>query len=177
MTHGAILALGIAACALSEAAGTQGTPRLSAPTYYIAVSAQLDVGDIVHLRGATNLPAGASVALQIVAPNGGGWKEYSKVACVVTSEGGLFDQDLDIPVGLPHRTDLFARATFLTNACKQSVRVLQVVGGQGEFLGNDAHRPTMHEVEMAFTPGMAKNPQLFQVSGPYFGIEAFARVD
>jgi hypothetical protein len=56
------------------------------PPYYIAASAQVDVGDVVHVRGATNLPAAASVALKIVATNGGGWTEYSKRTCVVTSE-------------------------------------------------------------------------------------------
>ncbi len=176
-TRKTLLVLGIIACSLSQASRAQDSRRLSALGYYIAASAQLDVGNIVQMRGASNLPPGASIALDIVAPNGAGWTEYSKTVCVTTSEEGLFNQEINVLSGLPNRSDLFVRATFLTNTCNQSAQVLQVVGRHGEFLGNDAHHPTMQEVEMAWTHGMAKNPQLFQVSGSYFGIATFARVD
>lgn len=177
MTHRVMFAMTITVCVLAQIAWAQDVRRLSAPTYYIAVFSQPDHGDIVRVKGASNLPSGASVALEVVAPSGDGWVEYAKSVCVTTSEEGLFNQELNISAGLPHRRDLFVRATFLTNACKQSARVLQIVGRHGEFLGNDAHRPTMPEVEIGLTTGMARNPQLFQVSGWYFGISALARVD
>jgi hypothetical protein len=164
------------ACVLSQTARTQDSRRLSAPTYYIAAFAQLEYGDTIRVRGASNLPPGASVALDVVATNGDGWTEYSKTICVATSEEGLFNQEMNISTGLPHRSDLFVRATFLTNACKQSAKVLQIVGDRGEFLGNDGDHVAKH-AETGLTPGMAKNPQLFQVSGFYFGISALARVD
>ncbi|MGP8260960.1 MAG: hypothetical protein ACLQM6_13510 [Acidobacteriaceae bacterium] len=173
----------IAACvfggmACSAAGGVDQPKRLYAPGYYIALFAQIDYGDTIRVRGASNLPPGASVGLDVVATNDDGWTEYSKTVCVTTSAEGLFNQEITTSTGLPHRTDLLVRATFLTNSwCKQSAYVLQVVGNHGEFLGNDAHHVTMEEVEKGITPGMAQNPELFQVSGWYFGISAIARVD
>jgi hypothetical protein len=178
MTRRAIFALGILVCALSQTARAQDAQRLPAPTYYIALYAQIDYGDTIRVKGASNLPPGASVALDVVSTNDDGWTEYSKTVCVATSEEGLFNQEITISTGLPHRNNLFVRATFLTNSwCKQNAHVLQVVGNHGEFLGHDSYHVTMHEAEMGMSPGMVKNPQLFQVSGWYFGISAIARVD
>jgi hypothetical protein len=177
MTRRAIFALGIMACVPSKTARTQGAQRLPAPSYYVSVFAQREYGDTVRVKGASNLPPGAAVALEVIATNGDGWTEYSKAVCVATSKEGVFNQEMNISSELPHRTDLFVRATFLTNACKQSAHVLQVVGHHGELLGNDGRPITMEEVERGETPGMQKNPELFQVSGWFFGISAIARVD
>jgi hypothetical protein len=55
-------------------------------------------------------------------------------------------------------------AVFRTDECEQLEGVLQVVGKHGQYLGNDNYDNKI-DVHMQMTPGMNKNPQLFQESG------------
>jgi hypothetical protein len=151
--------------------------KLYAPGYYLAVDAARDYEGAIRVRGASNLPAGAKIQLDVEGATGeDGWKTLSAPVCVAVDQGGLFDAELSVTKETYKGQALFVNAVFLTNECSQDQRVLQVVGRHGEFLGNDTYHVTMNEVEMGLTPGMAKNPQLFQVSGWYFGISAITRV-
>ncbi len=152
--------------------------KLSAPGYYIAVLAQREYEGAIRVRGASNLPAGAKIWLEVDEIAGqDGWNARSAQVCAVVGQNGLFGSELQVTKEAYQKPLLILRAAFLTNACSQDQKVLQVVGRRGEYLGNDAHPVTMHEVEMGMTPGMLQNPQLFQVSGWYFGIAAIARVE
>jgi hypothetical protein len=176
MTSGRLLAFGFAACALSHA-GAQRSQRLSAPTYYIAASAQLEYGSTVRVRGISNLPPGAVLSLEVFPPAGIVWTDGGRPVCVPIDGNGLFKQEIAVPARLPRPNGLYVRATFQANLCNQHAQVLQIVGRHGEFLGNDDHHVTMEEVENGWTHGMNKNPQLFQVSGWYFGISDIAQVE
>ena len=90
---------------------------------------------------------------------------------------GLFRAELQIGREAYQKKDLIVDAAFLTNQCSQDQAVIGLVGRHGEFLGNDGRPVTMDEVSRGETSGMVANPQLFQVSGWYFGIASIARID
>jgi hypothetical protein len=173
MTCRIAFAFGLTACSLAHLASAQATERLFAPTYYIAVSADPDVGGIVHVRGASNLPPGAAIQLTIYAQSG---NIKSSSTCVSTGAEGLFKQDVQVSPGVLRPKMLYVRATFMTDLCKQSASVLRIAGQHGEFLGNDSHKVTIDEVRKGMTEGMFRNPQLFQTSGWYFGISDEAQI-
>jgi hypothetical protein len=150
---------------------------LTAPGYYIAIEAQHSHDKVIQVRGASNLPPGAKVMLQVVAMNDQAWKTFSEDVCVAVDDKGLFEQEIGLSAGSPWRRDFLVIATFLPNECRQNAHVLQLLGSHGQYLGHDNRRVTMNEVEMGITSGMTANPQLFQVSGWYFGISALARVE
>ena len=167
-----------ALCCLGSIASAQQQKQLTAPTYYIAVEAQHSYDNVIRVRGASNLPPGAKISLQFFLPNDQAWKEPGQSVCVALDSNGLFDwREMSLPSGVPYPRDLFVMATFLPNECKQNAQVLKVLGTHGQYLGHDNRPVTMDEVSMGMTPGMQANPQLFQISGWYFGISALARVE
>jgi hypothetical protein len=173
----------IAACvccglAGSTSDGAEQPKKLYAPGYYIAVSAAREYEGAVRVRGASNLPVGAKIGLEVeeLVPENGR-KPLSTLTCVAVDQRGLFRAELQITKDVYQKKDLVVDAIFLTNQCAQDQEVIRVVGRHGELLGNDGRPVTMEEVERGETPGMQENPELFQVSGWYFGISAIARVD
>ena len=170
-----VIACGV--CWFGSASVAQKRESLPAPTYYISIRAQHSHDQVIRVRGASNLPSGARVSLRVVVMNNDARKDSSENTCVAIDDKGLFDQEIRLSEGQPYRSDLLVTATFLPNECKQNARVLQMLGSHGEFLGHDSHRVTMDEVENGWTRGMKENPQLFQVSGWYFGISAVAQIE
>lgn len=164
--RGGLPGLAIFLYLLSGTVSGQNARKLSAPTYYIAVSATFDYGNVVRVRGASNLPPGSRIALQVFAMPDLSKPESDKL-CTTVSKDGLFHDEL--AENASTRDGLILTADFATNSCKQPDGVLQVVGKHGEHLGNDQH-VTLDEVEMGETPGMIQNPQLYQSSGWYFGL-------
>ena len=167
-------------CAIASSAqsGTKRPTQLSAPGYYITISAAREYEGIIRIRGASNLPVGAKIGLQVVelAPEGGR-QPLSTLMCVAVDRRGLFRAELQMTKEAYQTKGLIVDATFLTNQCAQDPEAIRVVGHHGELLGNDGRPVTMEEVERGETSGMIENPQLFQVSGWYFGIGTIARVD
>lgn len=160
----------------TSTAKCQQAGKLSAPGYYISVQATLSYGDVIRVRGASNLPVGSSIELKVEKINGGPWQDYSKSVCVMVNTKGLFDQDVRLLPNTTYRSDLFIAANFSTNGrCKQNPAVLQIVGSHGERLGNDKS-VSMEAVERGETTGMTDNPQLYQVSGWYFGLQSIAKI-
>lgn len=164
--------------ACSAAGGAGQARKLYAPSYYIAIRAQREYEGAIRVRGASNLPPGAKIGLQVeeLVPETGR-KPLSTLMCQAVDQSGLFSAELQITKETYQKRGLIVDAIFLTNECSQDQKVLQVVGRHGEFLGNDAHHVTMDEVSNGMTLGMVQNPQLFQVSGWYFGVAAIAPVD
>lgn len=146
-------------------------PVLTAPTYYLAVQAQLEDKDLVRFRGASNLPLDSRIGVVVTAFEGGAWHDYSDQVCLPLSNKGLFSGELHSQNGVGFRTNLVLRAYFQTNLCTpQPNSVLQRVGKKGDGLANV---PDGDPEELA---GLSDNPQLYQVSGWYYGLEAIARV-
>lgn len=173
----------IAACvccgiANSAAGGVPQGKKLEAPGYYIAVDATRDREGAISVRGASNLPVGAKVGLEVeeLVPENGR-KPLNALVCAAVDRRGLFRAELQVAKDAYQKKDLIVDAIFLTNQCAQDQEVIRAIGRHGELLGNDGRPVTMEEVEKGMTRGMVENPQLFQVSGWYFGIAALARVD
>jgi len=167
--------IGVIAC---SAAGGVGQPnKLRAPGYYIAVDATREHEGVIRVRGASNLPVGTKISLEVeeLSPENG--KPLSALTCVAVDQKGLFRAELQVAKDIYQKKGLIVDAIFLTNQCVQDQEVIRVVGHHGELLGNDGRPVTMEEVERGETPGMSENPQLFQMSGWYFGIGTIARLD
>ncbi len=172
----------IAACVIGEiacsAAGGVGQPKkLNAPGYYIAVYATRDYEGVISVRGASNLPVGAKIALEVEGAVPVNSRGLPVPTCVAVDQKGLFLAELQVAKDVYQKKGLILDAFFVTNQCAQDPEVIRVVGHHGELLGNDDRPVTMEEVEQGETPGMRENPQLFQMSGWYFGIAAIARLD
>jgi hypothetical protein len=148
---------------------------LPAPTYYIAAEGQLWDENTVRVRGASNLPIGANISIQVAEFTGDGWKDYSESLCVTLTGDGLFKGEVRPKPGMKFRRNLIVWAAFATNLCKQPSTVLKVVGKKGQYLGNDNYDNVI-DVSMTQTKGMLNNPQLFQTSGWFFGLEAINRL-
>lgn len=152
--------------------------KLQAPGFYIAVGAAREYEGVIRVRGASNLPVGAKVGLlveELVPENGR--KPLNTLMCAAVGQRGLFRAELQISREAYQKKVLIIDAIFLTNQCVQGQEVIRIAGHHGELLGNDGRRVTMDEVSKGETPGMIENPQLFQVSGWYFGIASIARVE
>jgi hypothetical protein len=138
----------------------------------LAVEAQRSEPGGIHFRGASNLPAGSQIYVQVSDFFHGAWKDYSEGQCVDLDDSGFFEGDVRPKEGLSFRNNLLLRVDFGTQLCKQPAQTLQVLGTHGEGLANvmDSRVP---RDELS---GRSRNPQLFQWSGWYYGLEAIARV-
>jgi hypothetical protein len=142
------------------------------------VDAAKDYEGAIRVRGASNLPVGAKIGVEVeeLVPEDGR-KPLSKLTCATVDQKGLFRAELQVTKDVYQKKGLIVDAIFLPNQCVQNPEVTRVVGHHGELLGNDGRLVTMEEVEQGETPGMRENPQLFQISGWYFGIGTIARLD
>jgi hypothetical protein len=134
------------------------TEPLRAPTYYIGVEAPTCEPDMVKFVGASNLPPGAKLLIGVADFYEYAWKNYSEDITATLDDQGFFRGSVQPKKGLVFRRNLLLVANFATYEPKQPNNVLQIVGRKGERLGG------------------LENPQRIQVSGPYFGIQAIARV-
>lgn len=93
---------------------------LSAPTYYIAVSARPQDAQHVRFEGASNVPPGAKISVNVAKFSGYGWTRYSADSCISVNDEGLFAGQLTQKPGLefPPSGDLVVAATFQTNLCR-----------------------------------------------------------
>lgn len=146
---------------------------LRAPTYYIVVDAHLQDDSTIIVRGASSLPTGSRIAIQA----GDGTEFVSESNCASVGEEGFFVQNLRPAKGVRFKwsPNLGVDAVFRTTECQQPKSVLQIVGKHGQYLGNDNYENKI-DVHMQMTPGMNKNPQLFQESGWYYGLRTLANV-
>ena len=129
----------------------------------------------VRFHGASNLPAGAQLSIELGNYEGKP-PSHQPPECVSVDEKGLFRGEFHAPKSASFHRGQVLDATFATYLCKQPSNVLGAVGKKGQFLGNDNY-DNAHDVAIGWTEGMFNNPQLFQVSGWYFGLRAFAPVE
>lgn len=138
--------------------GTAGRPlpmpqtRLSAPTYYIAAKATYDGRrDELYLVGASNLPHGARLYLNVYRYIGEGGDAINQSASTIVGKSGFFEANLHPTKGNQFQHNLVCDIVFpsVTDPPQPS-SVLQAVGKRGEHLG------------------FPKNPQVEVLSGEHF---------
>lgn len=168
----------LAACLLpSNSTSLQTTvPReqLSSPIYFLAVSAKVEDPHEIHFRGASNMPPGAKIGVVVTKFSGYGWEYYSESVCVSLDANGLFSGNVPPKQGMvfPSVGDLVLAASFQTNLCKpQPSTVLEILGKKGERLAN------VRDSDITELSGLSHNPQLYQVSGWYYGIQTIGRIE
>src|SRR5579863_8007883 len=122
-------------------AKTVPTPqaRLSAPTYYIAARAEYNLPDALYVVGASNLPSGARLDLNVYRYIGQGSNEINEPASVVVGADGFFEATLHPAKGSQFQHNLVCDIVFFPAAADtdptQPPSVLQVVGKRGAKLG------------------------------------------
>jgi hypothetical protein len=111
--------------------------RLWAPTYYIAASAKYGgLPDELHVVGASNLPTGARLYVNVYRYIGQGGSKINESASVVVGEGGFFEVNLHPTKGNQFKDNLSCEIVFATvTDPPQPPSVLQAVGKRGEKLG------------------------------------------
>jgi hypothetical protein len=139
---------------VGSAARTVPAPqaRLSAPTYYIAARAAYDGRpDDLYVVGASNVPKGARLYLNVYRYIGEGGNAINEGASVVVGEDGFFEANLHPAKGSQFQHNLVCDIVLATvTDPPQLPSVLQVVGKHGEKLG------------------FPKNPQVEVLSGNNF---------
>ncbi len=108
---------------------------LPAVGYYIAVRATLNGSEQIDLFGASNLPAGSILGVNISDFRGTGSKVFNDETTVAVGKNGLFRS-----ATRPKRGDLFRRnmicdVMFCPTYSNQPASVIKVVGKAGERLG------------------------------------------
>jgi hypothetical protein len=161
----------------AQAASGQEPPKNAirtffAASYYVVARGQnwSPYGDLVRFNGASNLPAGANILVTVADFDHDAWKDYSDAVCVPVAKNGFFSGEIHPKLGMKFHTNLILRASFATNVCKQSASVLRIVGPKGEHLGEK-------DAPFGELVGVSRNPQLYQASGWYYGLETIARIE
>jgi hypothetical protein len=128
--------------------------RLWAPTYYIAAKATYEGrSDDLYVAGASNLPDGARLYLNVYRYIGEGGNAINEGASTVVGKGGFFEANLHPTKGNQFQHNLVCDIVFATvTDPPQPASVLQVVGKHGEHLG------------------FPKNPQVEVMSGENFAL-------
>jgi hypothetical protein len=150
--------IAVSAGALLQAAQAPLRRPLPAPTYYIAVEARTCQKDLIEFSGASNLPRGAVIGFGVSDFDVDAWKDYSDEVYASVDEKGFFDGKIQPKKGMTFHRDLILVATFTTYRPRQLASVLRIVGKKGQNLGG------------------INNPQVGQVSGPFYYLETIARV-
>ena len=140
---------------LLAAAAGDGYPRscsgVCAPTYYIAANSEYKGPQSeMRVRGATNLPPGARLTLDVYDFIGNGSTRFNEDVIAVVDESGFFDVTMRPRPNLQFRHRLICHIVFMPTYPKQSVPVLDAVGRRGEKLG------------------FPQNPQAHVISGGYY---------
>jgi hypothetical protein len=128
------------------------------PTYYLAVNVVNCDRRTIRVSGASNLPPGSSITTVVTDFDGDGWHDNSDEVFAEIDNGGFFHAEIHSNPSKESHHNSLLRAFFAPYHPKQANDVLKSVGRKGQNLGG------------------LENPQVFQVSGPYFGLETIARV-
>ncbi len=147
----AFYALAISICFVLPIAGvagkeSAGKPCLPAVGYYIAARARLQTRYMVWLFGASNLPPGSVVLINIHDFIGTGGKSLSRDTQAVVREDGLFEAEVYPRKGLKFRTNMVCDVVFATYFPRQNAQVLKIVGESGENLSTiTANNPQVQD--------------------------------
>jgi len=129
---GLVTTLAIAAALSSQ---TKSHRSLTAPTYYIAADAEYRHAEQIWLRGASNLPAGAVLVVDVQNYVGKGSQILSVRALPKVGKDGLFEATLAPLPKMQFKHSVVCLVSFFPNFPDQDVTVTGTVGRHGERLG------------------------------------------
>lgn len=117
------------------------TPRkiwkLTAPTYYIAARVRYDGDpDELRIRGASNLPRGSRLTINILDFLGEGSTILGKNETTSVGKDGFFEVVIKPSKGFAFRPNIVCYIGFSPEYPAQPASVIQVVGKRGEHLGS-----------------------------------------
>ncbi len=153
---GLITTLAIAAALFSQ---TKSNRSLTAPTYYIAANAEYRHAEQIWLRGASNLPAGAVLVVDVQNYVGEGSQILSVRTLPKVGKDGFFEATLAPLPKMQFKHNLVCLVSFFPNFPDQDVTVTGTVGRHGEQLG------------------FPKNPQAYVHSGENVYLGAVIHVE
>jgi hypothetical protein len=151
-----VVTLAIAATLPSQ---NQSRWNLGAPTYYIAANAELRHSHEIWLRGASNLPAGAVLVVDVQDYVGEGSQTLGVRALPRVGKDGFFEATLTPEPKMEFRHNIVCLASFIPDYLDQDAAVKAAVGKHGEQLG------------------FPKNPQAYIGSGERVYLRAAIHVE
>lgn len=116
-------------------------PRLSAVGYYIALQARLYTDSYVGVSGASNLPVGSMIMIDVYDFIGTGGKRLNQDVTVKVRNDGLFDVQVNVRKGAVFKANMVCDAVFDPNSSQQPGTVTRIVGRRGERLGATGNNP------------------------------------
>jgi len=114
---------------------TQSGGKLRAPTYYIAANAEYRHSQEIWLRGASNLPAGAVLVVDVQNYVGEGSQILSVRALPRVGKDGFFEVTLTPQPKMEFKHNVVCLVSFSPDYPNQDAPVKAAVGKNGEQLG------------------------------------------
>jgi len=136
---------------LSIASAQKKATTLAAPTLYIAAAAEFSGTDQIYVRGASNLPAGTHLIINIYEFVGQGSSVLNQDTRVTIGKDGFFGANTSPKSEVKFHPNLVCEVIFMPTFPAQERSVLRVVGTHGEKLNSSS-----------------KNPQAKTTSGGYY---------
>lgn len=136
---------------LFAANGQTSSPRLTAPTFYIAASAEYGGSNWIYLRGASNLPSGAHLLINMSNYVGEGSSILSQDTRATVDRSGFFEATILPKAGAEFRHNLACQILFMPTFPDQERSVFRAVGKDGSKLWL-----------------FGRNPQAKVISGGYY---------
>jgi hypothetical protein len=127
-----VATLAIAAALFSQ---TKSRRSLTAPTYYIAANAEYRHTEQIWLRGASNLPAGTVLVVDVQNYVGEGSQILSVRALPKVGKDGFFEATLAPLEKMQFKHNVVCLVSFFPNFPDQDATVTGTVGRHGEQLG------------------------------------------
>ncbi len=115
--------------------------RLTAPTFYIAASTEFGGSNWLYLKGASNLPSGAHLLINVYDFVGQGSSVLNLETDVTVDKNGFFEAKVLPKPRVEFHHNLVCDITFMPTFPKQEPTVLRLVGKDGEKLGFSSGNP------------------------------------
>ncbi len=126
---------------LFAANGQTHPPHLTAPTFYIAASAEYGGSNWIYLRGASNLPTGAHLVINIYDYVGQGSSILSQDTHATVDRSGFFEAKILPKPRVEFRHNLVCDIIFMPSFPDQEQSVLRAVGKGGSNLWLSGRNP------------------------------------
>jgi len=138
-----LLCLALATGGVLRASVTETSHVPAAVGYYIAVRASINGPDEIDVFGASNLPPGSELTVDVSDFIGEGSQSLNQEVTVRVGPEGLFRFRVRPQKGKAFRRNLPCLISFQPTYPQQPEKVLSIVGRMGEHLGNPWENPQL----------------------------------